>query len=188
MSAPERELIVRLLDDLRTLILAGGDQAILRRLFPPAYHQAVDTDAEAEYQRLMHDELVAADGLYAHLGQWEGAGLVAAHTEPQEGRPPRKVYRLTAEGQAAFHAWLRQPAFADELRRLEGLALQSLGRRLMALGELAHAALFDELQPTEPMSNRLRAASIVTERGPALSEITAILARIEQLERRQDEK
>ena len=60
MSAPERELIVRLLDDLRTLILAGGDQAILRRLFPPAYHQAVDTDAEAEYQRLMHDELVAA--------------------------------------------------------------------------------------------------------------------------------
>lgn len=60
MSAPERELIVRLLDDLRTLILAGGDQAILRRLFPPAYHQAVDTDAEAEYQRLMHDDLVAA--------------------------------------------------------------------------------------------------------------------------------
>ena len=59
MSAPERELIVRLLDDLRTLILAGGDQAILRRLFPPAYHQAVDTDAEAEYQRLMHDDLVA---------------------------------------------------------------------------------------------------------------------------------
>ena len=60
MSAPERELIVRLLDDLRTLILAGGDQAILRRLFPPAYHQAVDTDAEAEYQRLMRDELLAA--------------------------------------------------------------------------------------------------------------------------------
>lgn len=60
MSAPERELVVRLLTDLRTLILAGGDQPVLRRLFPPAYHQAVDTEAEAEYQRLMHDELVAS--------------------------------------------------------------------------------------------------------------------------------
>jgi hypothetical protein len=101
------------------------------------------------------------------------------------------IARAAAEAgvsRKTVHAWLRQPAFADELRRLEGLALQSLGRRLMALGELATAALFDALQPGEPMSNRLRAAAIVTERGPALSEITAILARIEQLERRQDEK
>jgi len=100
------------------------------------------------------------------------------------------VRAATAAGvsKKTIHAWLNTPAFADELHRLECLALQSLGRRLMALGELATKALYDALQPSEPMSNRLRAASIVTERGPALSEITAILARIEQLERRQDEK
>ncbi len=60
MSKPERELLGRLLDQLRTMLLAGADQPNLRRLFPPAYHQAIDAGAETEYQRLMGDELVAA--------------------------------------------------------------------------------------------------------------------------------
>lgn len=60
LSTAERELLGRLLDELRTVILAGGRQDVLRRLFPPAYLEHGDQEAEAEYQRLMHDDLVAA--------------------------------------------------------------------------------------------------------------------------------
>ena len=41
----------------------GDEDALareLRRLFPPAYHLADDAEAEAEYQRLMREDLVAS--------------------------------------------------------------------------------------------------------------------------------
>ena len=60
LSAPEAELVGRLLGELRQLLLAGADDEVLRRLFPPAYLQAEHQEAEAEFQRLMRDELVAA--------------------------------------------------------------------------------------------------------------------------------
>ncbi len=86
------------------------------------------------------------------------------------------------------YTWLSEPAFNDELRRLEGLALQALGRRLLTLGEKATKALEDALDPAQPMAARLRAAQIVTERGPALAELSAIVARIEALERRREDE
>ena len=113
--------------------------------------------------------------------------------------PPKKVRALEAllltgsvmqAAQAAgvarqtVHAWLADETFATELRRLEGQSLANLGRRLMALGDLASKALFDALQPGQPMNARLRAAQIVTERGPALAELSALVARLEALERR----
>ncbi len=64
----EREVLIRLLGELAG-ILATGDEpgdgsnaehTLLRRMFPPAYHLAADGDAEAEYQRLMRDDLVAS--------------------------------------------------------------------------------------------------------------------------------
>jgi Domain of unknown function (DUF2017) len=60
LDSPERELLRRLLDELRTLVLSGDDQAMLQRLFPPAYHLDDDTAAETEYQRLMRADLVAS--------------------------------------------------------------------------------------------------------------------------------
>jgi hypothetical protein len=60
LAVPERELLRRLLDELRTLLLAGEDQPMLRRMFPPAYHLDENAEAESEYQRLMHEELVAS--------------------------------------------------------------------------------------------------------------------------------
>lgn len=80
--------------------------------------------------------------------------------------------------------WLRDPTFAAELRRSEGLALQGLGRRLLALGELAGDALKDALQPSQPINTRVRAAQIVAERGPALAELSAVVARLEAMETR----
>lgn len=47
--------------------------------------------------------------LYRHLAKLEEEGLVRLERVPQEGRPDRKVYHLTPQGEAAFRDWLRQP-------------------------------------------------------------------------------
>ncbi|MDO8390599.1 MAG: DUF2017 family protein [Actinomycetota bacterium] len=62
LDREEVDLIVRLLAEMRELIMANDPQhdALMRRLFPPAYHLADDAEAEAEYQRLMRDDLVAS--------------------------------------------------------------------------------------------------------------------------------
>lgn len=62
LEREELDLIVHFVDELRTLLLADdpNTRAVSRRLFPPAYHLAGDAEADAEYQRLMRDELVAS--------------------------------------------------------------------------------------------------------------------------------
>jgi Domain of unknown function (DUF2017) len=62
LDREEVELIVRLVAELRSLMLADDPNtaAITRRLFPPAYHLADDAEADSEYQRLMRDDLVAS--------------------------------------------------------------------------------------------------------------------------------
>lgn len=59
LSADERQLVRRLLGEVRELLSEApvGDPKMLR-LFPPAYSD--DDDANADYARLMHDELVAS--------------------------------------------------------------------------------------------------------------------------------
>ncbi len=59
-EAEERELLARLLGELRALLVTDGEDhdLLLDRLFPPAYPD--DEEAEAEYQRLMREELVTA--------------------------------------------------------------------------------------------------------------------------------
>jgi hypothetical protein len=41
-------------------VLAEADDPVNRRLFPPAYLEPADVERDAEYRRLMHDELVQA--------------------------------------------------------------------------------------------------------------------------------
>jgi len=74
----ERAVIGRLLTELRTL-LTGDDEAspLLQRLFPTAYPD--DEEKEAEYQRLMREELVTSrlfqiDAVAGYLSD-EGATL-----------------------------------------------------------------------------------------------------------------
>jgi hypothetical protein len=57
LGADDRAFVVRLLGELRDLLVADEDPA-LGRLFPPAFPD--DAEHEAEYQRLMRDELVAS--------------------------------------------------------------------------------------------------------------------------------
>jgi DNA-binding PadR family transcriptional regulator len=60
--------------------------------------------------------------LYAQLKQLEEAGLVTAQTEPQPNRPPRKVFRLTPEGEQVFLDWVHQPTPYLRHIRVEFLA------------------------------------------------------------------
>ncbi|MFT3851733.1 MAG: DUF2017 family protein [Ilumatobacteraceae bacterium] len=60
VEAPERDLLERLLGELTQLLTTDTDVPALRRAFPPAYHLPGDEESEAEYQRLMRDELVAS--------------------------------------------------------------------------------------------------------------------------------
>jgi len=56
----ERNLLTRLLGELSALLTGPPDAPVLQRMFPPAYHLAHDEESETEYQRLMHDDLVAS--------------------------------------------------------------------------------------------------------------------------------
>ena len=52
------EVLTHLITELRDSLLNTTDDASLRRLFPTAYHN--DAIKDAEYQRLMRDELLAS--------------------------------------------------------------------------------------------------------------------------------
>ena len=58
LNADERGIIVRLLDELSALLTDPDDHAMTRRLFPVVHRD--NPDQEAEYQRLMRDELVSS--------------------------------------------------------------------------------------------------------------------------------
>jgi len=54
----ERNLIIRLVAELRDVLTGPADNELLARLFPVAYPD--DEEKEHEYQRLMREELVAS--------------------------------------------------------------------------------------------------------------------------------
>jgi hypothetical protein len=56
----ERDLLARLMGEMTRLLTGTADAPVLRRVYPPAYHLDADEESETEYQRLMHEELVAS--------------------------------------------------------------------------------------------------------------------------------
>lgn len=62
LDPDELGLIRHLLAELRGLVQSDdpATEPIRRRLFPPAYHLVEHSEQEAEYQRLMRDDLVAS--------------------------------------------------------------------------------------------------------------------------------
>jgi Domain of unknown function (DUF2017) len=57
----ERELIRRLMAEMRTLLTESDDgDGRLQRIFPAAYHQPGDGAFNVEYQRLMRDEILTS--------------------------------------------------------------------------------------------------------------------------------
>jgi len=58
LSAEERNVLRGLPAELKELLGSGTDEPSLKRLFPPAYPD--DPALEAEYERLVRDDLIAA--------------------------------------------------------------------------------------------------------------------------------
>ena len=86
LDVEERALLVRLMDELRALLDGPDDNALLERLFPTAYPD--DEEKEAEYQRLMREELVASrvaaiESVSALLGPGDAGALDAVWDEGQ---------------------------------------------------------------------------------------------------------
>ncbi|HSM59109.1 MAG TPA: PadR family transcriptional regulator [Candidatus Sulfomarinibacteraceae bacterium] len=67
--------------------------------------------------------------LYALLNKLEDAGYVTTSLEPQESRPPRKLFHLTSSGEAAFLDWVQSPVQHGRSLRLEFLVRLYFARR-----------------------------------------------------------
>src|SRR5581483_2399991 len=75
LEAGEAAVLTRLCEELTTLLSGGeGDEEtaapVLERLFPRAYLDPTEEEAEADWQRLVHDDLV--DGRRKALASVEG--------------------------------------------------------------------------------------------------------------------
>lgn len=102
--------------------------AMLGLLMPgPQHGYELHQTFERELGRVWR---VGRSQLYAQLKRMETAGLVAAQTETQPNRPPRKVYHLTPAGREAFLEWVHQPTPHLRHIRLEFLARLFFFRRL----------------------------------------------------------
>jgi PadR family transcriptional regulator AphA len=60
--------------------------------------------------------------VYVMLERLESEGFVTATLEPQGARPPRKLLKLTPDGQRTFDQWLVRPVAHGRDFRLEFLA------------------------------------------------------------------
>lgn len=57
--------------------------------------------------------------LYANLKKLQRSGWVTAQVEQQEGRPPRRVFELTRDGEQELQRWLAEPVERTRDIRLE---------------------------------------------------------------------
>jgi DNA-binding PadR family transcriptional regulator len=60
--------------------------------------------------------------LYALLTKLEKLGYITATLEPQDARPPRKIFHVTPAGREAFLRWVQSPVKSPRKLRLEFLA------------------------------------------------------------------
>lgn len=107
-------MLTKLCQDLTTLLSGGGDEEgsdpVLERLFPRAYLDPTEEEAEADWQRFAHDDLV--DGRRRALATVEGT---LASASLHRGR-----YQLTLDEEQA-QAWL---AVLNDARLALGTRLQ----------------------------------------------------------------
>ncbi len=87
--------------------------------------------------------------LYPTLHKLLAEEAVQMREVAQTGRPSKKVYRITDQGQREFLEWLKRPAAADQVRR-EFLLKLYLARNLSAEDLLALVmARREELEATQ---------------------------------------
>jgi len=67
--------------------------------------------------------------LYAMLDKLEADGYITGRQQPQDARPPRRIFHLTAAGRKAFRDWLSRPVSHGREIRLEFMAKLFFARR-----------------------------------------------------------
>ncbi|MBN1876613.1 MAG: PadR family transcriptional regulator [Anaerolineae bacterium] len=85
-------------------------------------HQRLSAAALSEATGLSVVWHIKQSQLYAILARLEEREYITYTLEPQETRPPRKVYTLTPDGEAAFQSWMSTPVERGRDFRLEFLA------------------------------------------------------------------
>ncbi|WP_456696631.1 PadR family transcriptional regulator [Aeromicrobium sp. P5_D10] len=64
--------------------------------------------------------------IYKVLGRMEGDGLVASHVVPQDGRPDKKVYAITADGREELTTWTAKATPVEPLRSEFAVKIRAL--------------------------------------------------------------
>lgn len=77
--------------------------------------------------------------IYRELGKMEQQGWVTHETVPQEGKPDKKIYSLTALGQAELRRWYGEPTEPTPIR-------EDLLVRVLAAPYVPDGGLVEELQ------------------------------------------
>lgn len=95
-----------------------------------------------------------------------------------------KAAAVAGVSRQTLYRWQRDDGFVTALRAAESDAWRTLTRRMAGLGDAAANALRDALAEDQPIAVRLRAVALLTERGPALAELTDLITRLEALEAR----
>lgn len=81
------------------------------------YQPATGYDLKITFQKSIHFFWNAAlPHIYRTLKQMEGEGWITSTIEQQEGKPNRKVYQITEDGQKELFQWLNEPPETPELR------------------------------------------------------------------------
>ncbi|RLC54770.1 MAG: PadR family transcriptional regulator [Chloroflexota bacterium] len=80
-----------------------------------------------DLHRRIEDELgvvwyMGISNIYAALKRLEQSGQVESSLNPQESRPPRKVYHITPAGRQGFLEWVQRPVPTMRDMRVEFLA------------------------------------------------------------------
>jgi DNA-binding PadR family transcriptional regulator len=89
--------------------------------------------------------------IYRTLNQMESSGWVASTVEHQDGKPSRKVYRITGPGRAELLRWLAEPSLSPQPRNplLVRVFLGSKMPKEQFIGQIrAHRSLLTDLLHT----------------------------------------
>ena len=126
-------------------------------LTPLSFGEACGYDIKKRFEALFRHFYSAGYGsIYPALAELAEAGLVTCRAVPQDGRPDRKVYRITESGRAQFAEVLATTQPRHKLRS-EFLAMIYFAelmdpRRLDAAMKRAFGRLIDELVRADRVS------------------------------------
>ena len=94
--------------------------------------------------------------VYRELGKLETQGAIAPEIIPQEGRPDKKVYRVTPIGKEILTAWIGEPS--DPMAIREDLMVKVLAAELVS-----PATIIKELQRRKQIHAEKLAACLASE-------------------------